>query len=137
MGRILAIDYGSKRTGLAWTDPLQIIATGIGSFPTPEMEVRLKQLVLQNEVETILLGYPLRHDGSDTHATPLVREFEAQLRRWFPAVEILLWDERYSSRQASQAMVEGGAKKKKRKDKHLINEVSAVLLLQEYLASAE
>lgn len=131
--RILAIDYGSKRTGLAWTDPLQIIATGIGSFDTPLIEAKLKELITQESVETIVLGYPTRFDGSDTHITGAVRGFEKKLKTWFPAIEILRWDERFTSKEASRAILDGGAKKKKRRDKHLVNEVAATLLLQDYM----
>ncbi|MEO1449620.1 MAG: Holliday junction resolvase RuvX [Bacteroidota bacterium] len=131
--RIIAIDYGSKRTGLAWTDPMQIIATGIGSFDTPLIEAKLKELVAKESVETIVLGYPTRLDGSDTHITAAVREFEIKLKTWFPAVQVLRWDERFTSKEASRAILEGGAKKKKRQDKHLVNEVAATLLLQDYM----
>lgn len=131
--RIIAIDYGAKRTGLAWTDPMQIIATGIGSFDTPQIEQRLKEMVAAEAIETVVLGYPTRFDGSDTHITAAVRSFEQKLQNWFPALQIVRWDERFTSKEASRAILEGGAKKKKRQDKHLVNEVAATLLLQDYM----
>lgn len=133
MARIIAIDYGLKRTGLAWTDPMQIIATGLGSFETHKLESELKKVCGQEEVEAIVLGFPTKPDGSDTNSTEAVRVFEGQLSEWFPQMEIHLWDERYSSQMAFQAMIDSGLKRKKRRDKHLINEVSATLILQEFL----
>ena len=136
MGRILSIDYGAKRTGLAWTDPLQIIATGIGSFDTSELEAKLEELFAQEQIEEIVLGYPMNWDDSDTHATPLVREFAAKLAKKFPQTPIQLWDERMTSQMAKQAIRQGGAKKKKRRDKHLVNEISAVIILQDYMRAS-
>jgi putative Holliday junction resolvase len=134
MGRILAIDYGKKRTGLAWTDPLQIIASGIGSIDTEtELESKLKEIIGKETIDRIVLGYPTRADGSDTHATQPVRDFQASLAAWFPDIPIHLHDERYTSKIAMQTMIETGVKKKQRCDKQLINQVSAVIILQEYL----
>lgn len=133
--RLLAVDYGLRRTGLAWTDPFQMIATGIGSLDTPKLEGRLKEIMAQEEVEAIILGYPTKMDGSDTDATEAVRGFAKKLKEWFPGTRIELWDERFTSKQAKEAMIRGGVKKKKRSDKYLINEVSAVLILQDYLDS--
>lgn len=133
MPRIIAIDYGGKRTGLAWTDPLKIIATGIGTVPTELLKKRLDELIAQEEIEAILLGYPIRMDGSDTNNTEAVRLFQAAINKAHPALPVILWDERFTSKMALQAMIDGGVKKKKRSDKQLINEVSATLMLQEYL----
>jgi putative Holliday junction resolvase len=133
MPRILAIDYGAKRTGIAWTDPLQIIATGVGSFPTPEIEAKLREWVATEDIELFVLGYPSRADGSDTHATPLVREFKVSLEKWFPDIPVTYWDERGSSRDAMQGMINAGVRKKKRGDKNLINQVAATLILQDYM----
>lgn len=133
MARILAIDYGLKRTGLAWTDPLQLIATGIGSFDTSGLKDRMIALVAENELEAIVLGFPTRMDGSDTHATEAVREFKKWLEKQFPVLDIHLWDERFTSKMAVDAMIKGGLKKKKRRDKHLVNQISATLILQEFL----
>ncbi len=137
MPRILAIDYGAKRTGLAWTDPLQIIATGIGSFATSDIEAKLRELIAAEAVELIVLGYPSRADGSDTHATPLVRTFKQSLEKWFSAIPVEYWDERGSSRDAMQGMIHAGLPRKKRADKHLINQVAATIILQDYMESRE
>lgn len=136
MGRVIAIDYGKKRTGLAWTDPDQLIATGIGSFDTPSVKGRLKELMARETVVKVVLGYPLRTDGRDTHATEAVRTFESWLKRQFPGLPVLRWDERFTSKMAMQAMIDAGVKKKRRADKHLINEVSATLILQDYLRTS-
>lgn len=135
MGRIIAIDYGKKRTGLAWTDPLQLFASGIGSFDTPFIKKKLVELFEQETIDEIVLGYPTRFDGSDTHATPLVREFNRLLNKWFPDTPVHLWDETFTSKMAMDSMIRAGVKKKKRRDKHLINQVSATLILQQYLVN--
>lgn len=114
MGRIIGIDFGKKRTGLAWTDPLRIIATGIGSFDTEKVMDELKSRFENEEVDRIILGYPTKPDGSDTDSTELVRNFKNRLAKQFPDQEIIFWDERYSSREARREMAIGGVKKKKR-----------------------
>ncbi|MEM6343039.1 MAG: Holliday junction resolvase RuvX [Bacteroidota bacterium] len=133
MPRIIAIDYGAKRTGLAWTDPMQIIATGIGSFDTAILDDKLKELIEKEAIEAIVLGYPTRMDGSDSHVTEEVRELKVKLEKAYPQIKIHLVDERFSSQIAKQTMLEGGLKKKKRKDKHLVNEISAVVILQDFM----
>jgi len=133
LGRIIAIDYGKKRTGLAWTDPLQLIATGIGSFETAGIPERLKRLYEEEPIDAFVLGFPTRLDGSDTDSTEAVRTFATWLRTSFPQAQVHLWDERYTSVQAKDALIRGGAKKKKRRDKHLLNEISATLILQDFL----
>ncbi|MEZ4847772.1 MAG: Holliday junction resolvase RuvX [Bacteroidia bacterium] len=133
MPRIIAIDYGKKRTGLAWTDPLKMIATGIGSFDTAILDEKLKSLIDKEEIEAIVLGYPTRMDGTDSHVTEEVRTLKENLAKQYPQIRIHLWDERLTSKMAFQAMIDGGLKKKKRRDKHLVNEISAVIILQEFL----
>ncbi len=133
MGRILAIDYGTKRTGLAWTDPMKIIATGLEGIETVQLKNRIKELISQEEIEKIVLGFPSKWNGKDTDATSSVREFNLWLKQSFPHISIHLMDERFTSNIARKAMLEGGLKKKKRKDKHLLNEISAVIILQDYL----
>jgi len=135
MARIIAIDFGLKRTGLAWTDPLQIIATGLETVATFDLLARLKELVAKEEIEEIVLGMPTRHDGSDTHSTPGVRKLNQQLTKTFPDIPVTYWDERYTSKMAMRAMIAGGVKKKKRRDKGLVDRTSATIILQEYLAS--
>lgn len=131
--RILAIDYGKKRTGLAWTDPLQIIATGLGTVDTSEIEVKLKTLFSQEKIEKIVLGYPTHADGNDTDNTPLVRAFHKQLNEWFPEIPVILQDEYGTSKIAMQTMIGAGLKKKDRRNKALLDQVSATIILQQYL----
>ncbi|MDX1907643.1 MAG: Holliday junction resolvase RuvX [Bacteroidia bacterium] len=135
MSRILAIDYGQKRTGLAWTDPLRIIATGLETLDTSQLETRLAELVRTGPVTEIVLGFPTRTDGTDTHVTQDVRDLGARLAAAWPGVQVHYWDERFSSRQAMEAMIRGGVKKKQRSDKQLINQVSATLILQAFMES--
>jgi putative holliday junction resolvase len=133
MSRIIAIDYGKKRTGLAWSDSMKIIATGLGSFDTPDLEVKIKEIVANEDIELFLLGYPTHLDGTDTDSTQAVKNFEKKLNEWFPNIPVKRHDERFTSKQAMQTMIEGGIKKKQRANKQLINQVSAQIILQEYL----
>ena len=133
MGRILSIDYGLKRTGLAVTDPLQIIANGLTTVDTKELIPFLKKYLQQEEVELIIIGEPKNLDDSDTHATPLVARFIKELKKHFPAIPVKPVDERYSSRLAVQSMVESGMKKKDRRNKALVDEIAATIILQQYL----
>jgi putative Holliday junction resolvase len=133
MARILCIDYGAKRTGLAVTDPLKIIATALATVDTKEIFTYLKKYFHQEEVELVLVGDPKNWDESDTHATPLVKAFVKKMQKDFPAIPIKMVDERYSSRMASQAMVQMGMKKKDRQVKGNIDQIAAAIMLQEYL----
>jgi putative holliday junction resolvase len=133
MSRIMAIDYGLKRTGLAVTDPLQIIATGLMTIESPKLIAFLKDYFKKEPVELILIGEPKNWDESDTHATPLVRKVMVQLRREFPSIPLQPVDERYTSKMARSAMIEMGLKKKQRRDKALVDEIAATILLQEWL----
>ncbi|MDB4285921.1 Holliday junction resolvase RuvX [bacterium] len=133
MARLLSLDYGTRRTGLAWTDPEQIIATGLDTVDTPQLEAYLKNLLPKESVEAFILGFPFRADGSDTDATQPVREFANALQTWFPDIELILVDESHSSQRALQSMIQAGVPKKKRSDKRLINQVAATLILQEFL----
>ncbi len=135
MARVLCIDYGGKRTGVATTDPIQIIATAIGMIETKELFSFLKKYFAAEQVERVLIGYPLNTDGSATHATPLVEAFMKKFRKDFPAMPLEQIDERYSSKWASQAISGMGLKKKDRERKGIIDEVSAVMLLQEWLGN--
>ena len=135
MARILAIDYGGKRTGIAVTDPLQIIATGLETVPTQDLVPHLQKLLLKEKVEKIVLGMPYKLDGSDTDTTQPVLNLQKKLETSFPTVLIVLWDEQFSSKKAMQAMIQGGVSKKDRRDKALIDKVSATIILQDYLAS--
>ena len=134
MGRILSIDYGGKRTGLAVTDPLKIIATGLRTVETPKLMAFLKEYIPKEGVERIIIGMPVNWDDTDTHATPLVKKFITELQKAFPAIPVEEVDERYTSKMASQAMIQMGMKKKQRQNKAMIDEIAATILLQEYLA---
>jgi putative holliday junction resolvase len=133
MGRIMAIDYGLKRTGLAVTDPLQIIATGLTTIESSQLIPFLKDYFKKEPVELLLIGEPKNLDDSDTHATPLVRHVMSRLQREFPSIPLKPVDERYTSKMASRAMIDMGLKKKQRRNKALIDEIAATILLQEYL----
>lgn len=133
MARIMAIDYGLKRTGLAVTDPLQIIATGLTTVESPKLISFLKDYFRREPVELILIGEPKNWDDTDTHATPLVRQIVVRLKKEFPAIPLLPVDERYTSKMASRAMIDMGMKKKQRRNKALVDEIAATILLQEYL----
>lgn len=133
MARILCIDYGGKRTGLAVTDPFKIIATGLCTVETPKLMPFLKDYIVKEPVELILIGMPTNWDDTDTHATPLVKKFIELLQKQFPAIPIKEVDERYTSKMATQAMLEMGLKKKQRQNKGLIDEIAATIMLQEYL----
>jgi putative Holliday junction resolvase len=135
LARILAIDYGKKRSGLAVTDPLQIIASGLQTVETPGLMAFLKAYFAAEAVELVLIGYPLNMDDSPTHATPLVEAFIRQFKKQFPSIPIQQVDERMSSRLASGAIAQMGLKKKEREQKALIDRVAATMLLQEYMQS--
>ncbi len=135
MARILSIDYGTQRCGLAVTDPLQIIASPAGYVITPNLFSHLKEYFSKEAVERIVVGYPLKADGSVTDATPAVDTFVAKARKQFPDKEIVLYDEYATSKEAVRALLAGGIKKKKRREKGRIDEMSATLILKNYLAS--
>jgi putative Holliday junction resolvase len=133
MARILAIDYGLKRTGIAVTDPLQIIATGLTTVDSKEMISFLKKYFSEETVELIIIGEPKNWDESDTHATPLVKDAIKKLQKEFPQIPLKTVDERYTSKMAKQAMIEMGMKKKARQNKRTVDEIAATIMLQEYM----
>lgn len=133
MARIICIDYGLKRTGLAVTDPFQIIATGLTTIESPKLISFLKDYFSREAVELILIGEPKNLDDSDTHATPLVKKAITRLKKEFPDIPLKTVDERYTSKMASQAMIDMGMKKKQRQNKSLVDEIAATIMLQEYL----
>ncbi|MBS1627093.1 MAG: Holliday junction resolvase RuvX [Bacteroidetes bacterium] len=133
MARILCIDYGGKRTGLAVTDPMQIIATALTTVATKELISFLKNYFITEEVELILIGEPLNLDDTPTHATALVEQAVKQLQKKFPSIPIKKIDERFTSKMASKAMLEMGMKKKQRQQKGNIDQIAATIMLQEYL----
>lgn len=135
MARIICIDYGGKRCGLAVTDPLQIIATALTTVDTKELFTFLADYFSKELVELILIGEPLNLDNTPTDATPLVQKAIIDLGKKFPNIPIQTVDERYSSKNAVRAMVEMGMKKNDRRDKKTIDRVAATMLLQEYLSN--
>jgi putative Holliday junction resolvase len=133
MARIICIDYGGKRTGLAVTDPMQIIATALTTIDSKELVPFLKKYFQQEQVELILIGEPLNLDDSATHGTPLVHAAIKQLQKEFPLIPLQTVDERFTSKMASQAMVQMGMKKKDRQVKGNVDRIAATIMLQEYL----
>jgi putative Holliday junction resolvase len=133
MARILAIDYGTKRCGLAVTDPLQIIPNGLDTVPEPELLAFLQQYMEGEEVETIVVGEPLYPDGKPAQIHHRVVGLVRKLKKLFPEVDIVLQDERFTSEEAKRVILQSGTKQKKRRDKSLIDKVSAMLILSDYL----
>jgi putative holliday junction resolvase len=133
LSRIISIDYGLKRTGLAVTDPLKIIATGLTTIESKQLIPFLKDYFSKEEVELIIIGEPKNWDDTDTHATPLVEKCIKDLQKNFPSIPIKKVDERYTSKMAKDSMLEMGLKKKQRRNKALVDEIAATILLQEYL----
>lgn len=133
MARILALDYGKKRTGIAVSDPLQIIATALDTVDSGELIGYLKRYMAAEPVEKIIIGYPLNMDDSPTDATPLVEKFITKFGNVFPALPVEKIDERMTSKMASREIAAMGLKKKERERKELIDAVAAVMMLQEYI----
>jgi putative holliday junction resolvase len=133
MSRIISIDYGGKRTGLAVTDPLRIIATGLCTVETPKLMAFLKSYFSKEEVALAIVGMPVNFNDTATHATPLVEKFLKEFRKNFPAIPIEEVDERFTSKMASRAMIEMGMKKKQRQNKGMVDEIAATMMLQEYM----
>ena len=133
MARILSIDYGGKRTGLAVTDPLKIIVTGLQTVETPKLVSFLKNYFSKEQVELVIIGMPVNWDDTATHATPLVQKFIKEFQKNFPSIPIKEVDERFTSKLASQAMLQMGLKKKQRQNKAMLDEIAATIMLQEYL----
>jgi putative holliday junction resolvase len=133
MGRIIALDYGKKRTGIAVTDPLQIIATGLATVNSQELFIFLKAYTEKEAVETIVIGMPFNLDGTATDATAAVQHCIRRLKNSFPTIPIVTVDESFTSTNASRAMVAMGMKKKDRQKKGNIDQVAATMMLQEYL----
>lgn len=137
MGRILAVDYGLKRTGLAVTDPLQIVASPLDTVPTAGLIDYLKHYTASNPLDAIVVGKPVQMSGEDSQTLPHIRAFVEKLKKELPAVPIEWFDERFTSRMAVQAMVAGGVPKGKRRDKGLVDRVSAAIILRGYLESRQ
>ena len=137
MGRIIAIDYGRKRTGLAVTDKLQIIANGLTTVPSGSVVDYLTNYTLNESVELFIVGYPKQMNNEPSDNLKYVEAFVKHLNKALPDIPVKYYDERFTSVQAHQVMIDGGLKKKKRQDKKLVDEISAVLILQSYLESTK
>ncbi len=135
MPRILSIDYGQKRTGLAVTDPLQIIANGLETVATKDLQEWLFNYIANETVEEVVLGYPRHLDGNPTALVPIIEKLKETLLKQFPELTVSYVDERFTSYEAKQIILKSGAGKKKRRDKGLVDKISAVLILQNYLES--
>ena len=135
MARILAIDYGGKRTGIAVTDPLQIIATGLTTIESKQLMPFLKKYFMEEQVERIVIGMPKNWDETDTHGTPLVKAAIKKLQKEFPDMPIIEVDERYTSKMAKAAMLEMGMKKSDRRVKGNVDVIAATIMLQEFMRS--
>ncbi|MES5005558.1 Holliday junction resolvase RuvX [Prevotella disiens] len=136
MGRILSVDYGKKRTGLAVTDPLQIIANGLMTVATSELFDFLKDYVQRENVECIVVGRPTQLNGQPSENLSRVEQFVNRWRKAMPLIPVEYYDERFTSALAQQAILAGGVKKKtRREDKGLVDEVSATIILQDYMKS--
>lgn len=135
MARILAIDYGKKRTGLAVTDPLQIIANGLTTVPTIELEAFVLEYIGREHVECIVVGKPTQNSGENSENMRRIEPFVNRLRKILPTIPVIYYDERFTSVLAHQAMLDGGLKKKARQNKELVDEISACIILQSYMES--
>ena len=135
MARILSIDYGKKRTGLAVTDPLQIIAGGLATVSTSKLFEWLQAYLAKEQVERIIIGEPRQPNGQPSENLARVQQFVNRWRKAVPNVPIEYYDERFTSVLAHQAMLDGGLKKKARQDKALVDEISATIILEDYLRS--
>lgn len=133
MPRIIAIDYGKRRCGLAVTDPLQLIAGGLTTVSTKELMPFLTDYFQKEEVCRLVIGYPLNSYGGATDSTPLIDEFLATFAKKFPQMPITKIDEAFTSQEAVAAMIAGGLKKKKRRNKAQVDKISATLILQRYM----
>ena len=133
MSRVLSIDYGVRRTGLAVTDPLQIIAGGLATVSTPSLIDYLKAYVAREPVERFVVGLPKQTNGRDSENLPRVNQFVKQLQRVWPHTPVDMWDERYTSVLAHKAMLESGIGRKARQNKALVDEISACIILQGWM----
>lgn len=134
MGKIIAIDFGLKRTGLAITDELNMFAFGLDTVDSKDLMSNLKNLIARESVDTIVLGLPKRLNNESSHVTENVFALQEALNKEFNSVKVELYDERFTSKMASQSMHMAGATKKQKKEKGLIDKVSATILLQSYLS---
>jgi putative holliday junction resolvase len=137
MGRIVAIDFGQKRTGIAVTDPLQIIANSLTTIPSSEAISFLKAYSIKENVDAFVVGYPRQMNNSLSESVRYIDPFIAKLKTAFPGKEVFLVDERFTSKIAVQTMIMGGVKKKDRQNKGLVDAISATIILQSYMESRQ
>ena len=137
MGRILSIDYGKKRTGLAVTDPLRIIASALTTVETKELEKYLADYFSKNEVDVIVLGKPSQMNGQPSETMRYIEPLAGRLRHAYPDKEVVLYDERFTSVMAHRTMLESGIGKMARRDKALVDRISATIILQSYMDSIQ
>lgn len=135
MARLLSIDYGKKRTGIAVSDPLQIIANGLTTVETPRLFEFLEEYLKKEEVSCIVVGLPRQMNNEPSENMKRIEPFVNRLRKLYPHIEVEYFDERFSSRMALQTMIDGGVKKKDRQNKALVDEISATIILQGYMES--
>jgi len=135
MGRLLAIDYGTKRTGIAVTDEMQIIASGLTTVETSNLIVFLKTYISKEKVDKIIVGLPKQMNNSDSESEVYIQKFIVALEKEMPHISIERVDERFTSKMAFQTMIDGGLTKKQRRNKALVDEISATLILQSYMSS--
>ena len=135
MGRLIALDYGSKRTGIAESDDLQIIASGLTTIDTPDLFKFLVQYFAKHSVDIIVLGEPKRLNGEATHNTQPVLDLKEKLEGTFGHIPVVMIDERFTSKMAFQTMIDSGLSKKKRQNKALVDEISATIILQSYMST--
>ena len=133
MGRIMAIDYGKVRTGLAVTDPVRIIATALTTVETPALLPYLKDYCAREEVDLFVVGEAKRMDGSPSESMQYIEPFVAALRKAFPDKEVARVDERFTSKMAFQTMIDSGLRKKQRRDKGMVDQIAATIMLQDYM----
>ena len=133
MARILALDYGTKRTGIAVTDELKMIASGLTTVQTPDLLKFLEDYFKKENVERVLVGEPKRMDDSPSQSEAHIQEFLTEFSKLFPEMPLERVDERFTSKMAVQSMIDGGLKKKKRRNKALVDEISATIILQTWL----
>ncbi len=137
MGRILAIDYGTKRTGIAVTDPLRIIPGGLTTVATHELDRFLADYFGKEQVDVIVVGHPTNMNGEDSASMAQIRPFVARLKKQYPDREIVMFDERFTSVIAQRAIRDAGIKKMARRNKALVDEVSATIILESYMDSKQ
>ncbi len=135
MGRLVGIDYGRKRTGIAATDSLQIVANALGTVPTHAVEQFLSDYFAREQVDAIVVGLPRQMNGEPSESMRYIEPFLARLRKCFPEMPVILFDERFTSTLAHKAMLDGGMKKSDRRDKSKVDSIAATIILNDYLQS--